>query len=306
MPPAYSTLMAPAQSALADAAVPAQPTPWSDTDELGTLQGGRYHLEDVVGRGGMGTVYRARDAMLSRVVAIKLLDIPHLRDDEAMRARFRREAEIAIALSHPGIVETYASFGEPDGRMGIVMELVEGTSLRELIPLEPHRAVEIASHLLDALAYLSERGMARVDLKPDNVIVRDSRLPVIVDLGLVKPIESVNRDFATQTGATVGTPAYMSPEQVQGDAIDIRSDLHALGLVLAEMVSGKQVYTEGDSPYAVMFHIVHTDVDTSGLEVSEELRRVIARATKRDPAERFASPAEMHDALRAVPEARVV
>ena len=295
---------APAQPAPPPAApVPASPTPWSDTDELGTLQGGRYHLEEVIGRGGMGTVYRARDAMLARDVAIKLLEIPHLRDDVTMRASASGARPIASSLAHPGIVTTHASFEEADGRMGIAMEVVEGKSLRELLPLTPPRAVEIASHILDALAYLSERGMARVDLKPDNIIVRDSGLPVIVDIGLVKPVESVSRSFATQTGLTVGTPAYMSPEQVQGQPVDIRSDLHALGLVLAEMISGEQVYTGGDSPFSVMFKIMDTDVDTSHLDVSEGLKQVIARATQRNPADRFASPAEMRDALQATTEA---
>jgi serine/threonine protein kinase len=283
--------------------MPVPPTPWSDTDELGTLQAGRYHLVEIVGQGGMGTVYRARDAMLARDVAIKLLEIPHLRDDETMRARFRREAEIASSLDHPGIVTTYESLVEHDGRMGIVMELVEGTSLRVALPLEPPRAVRIASQILDALAYLAGRGMARVDLKPDNIILRGSGVPVIVDLGLVKPLESGGRDFATSAGLAVGTPAYMSPEQVQSEPIDIRSDLHALGLVLAEMVSGEQVYT-GDDPYAVMYKIIHTDVETGRLNVSDELRQVIARATKRNPADRFASPEEMRAALEATPEAR--
>jgi tRNA A-37 threonylcarbamoyl transferase component Bud32 len=284
-------------------AMPAPPTPWSDTDELGTLQTGRYHLLEIIGQGGMGTVYRARDAMLARDVAIKLLEIPHLRDDETMRARFRREAEIASSLDHPGIVTTHGSFAEPDGRMGIVMEVVEGKSLRVLLPLVAPRAVEIGDQILDALAYLAGRGMARVDLKPDNIIVRDSGMPVIVDLGLVKPLDSGTRDFATHEGLAVGTPAYMSPEQVQAEPIDIRSDIHALGLVLAEMVSGKQVYT-GDDPYAVMFKIIQTEVETSHLDVSDELKQVIARATRRAPAERFASPQEMRDALRATPEAR--
>jgi tRNA A-37 threonylcarbamoyl transferase component Bud32 len=282
---------------------PAAPTPWSDTDELGTVRGGRYHLREVIGRGGMGTVYRARDAMLMREVAVKLLEIPHLRDDDTMRARFRREAGIASSLAHPGIVATHDSFEEPDGRMGIVMQLVEGTPLRELLPLAPPRAVEIATHILDALAYLAERGMARVDLKPDNIILGQSGLPVIVDLGLVKPVDSSIREFDTVEGLTVGTPSYMSPEQVRGGPLDIRSDIHALGLVLVEMLTGEQVY-RGDSPAEVLYKVVDVDVDTSRLGASEELRQVIARATARNPDDRFASPAEMRDALMATPEAR--
>jgi hypothetical protein len=279
------------------------PTPWSDTDELGTLQGGRYHLLEVIGRGGMGTVYRARDARLARDVAVKLLESPFLHDDPNMRARFRREAGIASSLSHPGIVATHASFEEPDGRMGIVMELVEGSSLRELLPLPPTRAVEIAVRLLDALEYLAERGMARVDLKPDNIIVPESAQPVIVDLGLVKPVASGAREFDTMAGFTVGTPSYMSPEQVRGGPVDIRSDLHALGLVLTELLTGERVYM-GESPAEVLYKVVEVEVDTSALGVSPELRETIARATARDAADRFASPAEMKEALSATPEGR--
>ena len=278
------------------------PTPWSDTDELGTLQGGRYHLLEVIGRGGMGTVYRARDALLARDVAIKLLETS-LQVEPNMRARFRREAGIASSLSHPGIVTTHASFEEPDGRMGIVMELVEGSSLRELLPLPPPPAVEIAIRLLDALEYMAERGMARVDLKPDNIIVPESGQPVIVDLGLVKPVDSRPREFDTMAGFFVGTPAYTSPEQARGGPVDIRSDLHALGLVLTELLTGERVYM-GESAAELLHQVVEVDVDTSGLGVSTELRDAIKRATAREPADRFASPAEMREALRATPEGR--
>ena len=250
----------------------------------------------------MGTVYRARDALITRDVAIKLLET-FLHDDPNMRARFGREAGIAASLSHPGIVTTHASFEEPDGRMGIVMELVEGSSLRELLPLPPPRAVEIAIRLLDALEYLAERGMARVDLKPDNIIVPDSGQPVIVDLGLVKPVDSGPREFDTMAGFTVGTPSYMSPEQVRGGPVDIRSDLHALGLVLAELLTGERVYM-GESPAEVLYKVVEVEVDTSELGVSPELRDAIKRATARDVADRFASPAEMREALSATPEGR--
>jgi len=278
------------------------PTPWSDTDELGTLQGGRYHLLEVIGRGGMGTVYRARDALLARDVAIKLLETS-LQVEPNMRARFRREAGIASSLSHPGIVTTHASFEEPDGRMGIVMELVDGSSLRELLPLPPPPAVEIAIRLLDALEYMAERGMARVDLKPDNIIVPESGQPVIVDLGLVKPVDSRPREFDTMAGFFVGTPAYTSPEQARGGPVDIRSDLHALGLVLTELLTGERVYM-GESAAELLHQVVEVDVDTSGLGVSPELRDAIKRATARDAADRFASPAEMREALRATPEGR--
>lgn len=277
----------------------AEPSPWTTTDSLGVVQGGRFDLREQIGRGGMGTVYLAFDARVGREVAIKMLESPALRSDAQMRARFRREAEIALSLVHPGIVQTYEIFEEPDGRLGIVMQYVKGTPLRELIPAGPRPAATIVVALLDALEYLAERGMARVDLKPENVILADEQ-PVIVDLGLVKP--SYDDTNITEAGETVGTPSYMSPEQVNGAPLDIRSDIFALGLLLYELISGEQAY-RGDSAMAVLFKIITEPVDVSGLGCSEELREVVARATAREVADRFQSPSEMRAALQATPEA---
>jgi serine/threonine-protein kinase len=282
----------------------ASTSPWADSDELGTVRHGRYQLEEVIGRGGMGTVYRARDQALERDVAVKMLEAAHLREDETARARFRREADLAASLSHPSIVSTYEAFEEPDGRLAIVMELVKGASLRELVPLAPDTAVRLAATLLDALAYMGQRGMVRVDLKPENIIVKADGRPVIVDLGLVKTIAADDKfDTLIPEGPpiTIGTPSYMSPEQVRQDPLDIRSDLHALGLVLFEMITGEQAFT-ADSAMAVLFKVLNDEVDTSKLPVSGELRHVIARATAKNPADRFQSPSEMRAALLATPE----
>lgn len=285
------------------AATPAAPqaSPWTATDSLGVVQGGRFELREQIGRGGMGTVYLAFDARLRRDVAIKMLESPALLSDERMRARFKREAEIAVSLTHPGIVTTHEIFEEPDGRLGIVMQYVRGTPLRDAIPTDPPTAVAIVGELLDALEYLAERGMARVDLKPENIILADEH-PVIVDLGLVKP--SQHDTNITAAGQTVGTPSYMSPEQVKGEPLDIRSDIFSLGLVLFELISGEQAYG-GETPTAALMRIVTEQVDVSALRCSHELRDVVTRATAQSVSGRFQSPAEMRAALHATPEAAV-
>lgn len=278
---------------------PPQPSPWTTTDSLGVVQAGRYELREQIGRGGMGTVYLAFDARLGREVAIKMLESPALLADERMRARFKREAQIAVSLVHPGIVATHEIFEEPDGRLGIVMEVVRGAPLRDVIPTSAPSAVAIVAELLGALEYLAERGMARVDLKPENIILADGH-PVIVDLGLVKP--SHHDTNITAAGQTVGTPSYMSPEQVNGQPLDIRSDIFSLGLVLFELVAGEQAYG-GENPMTVLMRIVTEPVDVSGLPCSEALRAVVAQATAKALPDRFGSPAEMRAALLATPEA---
>lgn len=275
-------------------------SPWSAADSLVLVQNGRYALLDVIGRGGMGTVYRAHDTRLLRDVAIKMLETPQLLADDKMRARFRREAEIAASVTHPAIVATYEAFEEPDGRLGIVMQYVKGTPLRMVIPAEASLAVTITSALLDALEYLAQRGMSRIDLKPENIILERGEHPVIVDLGLIKPSERDN--VITDVGETVGTPSYMSPEQVNGEPIDIRSDIFAVGLVLFELLCGELAFS-GETPVAVLMKIIKEPVDVARLDVSEQLRDVVARATARATADRFQSPAEMRAALLATPEA---
>jgi serine/threonine-protein kinase len=276
-----------------------EPSPWTTTDSLGGVQSGRYQLREQIGRGGMGTVYLAFDTRLAREVAIKMLESPALLSDRQMQARFNREAEIARSLVHPGIVTTYEIFEEPDGRLGIVMDYVAGTPLRDIIPATPPVAVAIVSELLDALEYLAERGMARVDFKPENIILADEH-PVIIDLGLVKPSQDDTK--ITSSGVTVGTPSYMSPEQAGGQSLDVRSDIFSLGLVLFELISGEQAFG-GDTPIAVLFQIIKDETDVSRLGCSEQLREVVARATAKSVSDRFQSPLEMRAALQATPEA---
>jgi serine/threonine protein kinase len=280
-------------------------SPWQETDDHEAI-GDRYELLEPIGRGGMGTVYRARDRRQPRVVAIKMLDSPSLFADGAMRARFHREAEIATSLRHPNIVRSYELIQEP-ARLAIVMELVEGTSLRSAIQarsLSPFEAIEITRRLLDALDYAASLNVARFDIKPENVVLRTPTDPVMIDFGIVKRVV-VGSDRFTETGTALGTPTYMAPEQALGSAaIDIRSDLYALALVLGEVLAGRPVREEEDSPMAMLYRAVHEDVDLSFVPASSELTAVLSRALAREPQDRFGTPSEMSVALASVPEAQ--
>lgn len=265
----------------------------------------RYELLEEIGRGGMGVVYRARDTRLDRDVAVKLVP-PFLREDPNMLKRIRREAEIAALLRHPNVVATYDVFQEEDGSFGIVMEFVQGRGLRSLIEsreLTTEKAIRIALQLLDALEYVDGLGIFRIDLKPENIILVDEQRAVVLDFGVAKLRAAARSDRLTETGTAVGTPAYMSPEAATGKAIDIRSDIYTLGLILIEMITGEQVKSQED-PVAVLYATVFEDVDLAGLHVSDELHAAIGRAVARDPGERFAKPSEMAQALRDTPEGK--
>lgn len=217
--------------------------PWAQTRVGDVVGGGRYELEEEIDRGGMGRVYRARDRKRGGEVAVKMLDVPGLVGDEVMRARFMRKARIALGIDHPGIVPTLDMFTEHDRRLGIVMELVHGTSLEQLmrrLRLPPREAVAIARRLLDALEYLDEREIVRLDLKPSSIMVRGQSDPVIVDLGLAKREQHAKGDTVTAVAdELVGTPAYLAPELVSGGPVDIRADLFTVGMLLFEMLAGR-------------------------------------------------------------------
>jgi tRNA A-37 threonylcarbamoyl transferase component Bud32 len=260
----------------------------------------RYALLELVGQGALGRVYRARDIVLGRHVAIKMIN-DHLVADEHVRARFLREVELAAKLNHPGIVTVYGASTDP-GHLFLAMEYIDGDRLDTVIPpsgLPPVEAVAIVLDLLDALDYLHRHGLARIDLKPSNIIVSDGR-PVIIDLGIARPVEGQTTGL-TQTGTIVGTPSYMAPEQAKGERIDIRTDLYAVGLILFECLAGRPARS-GDSVMELLLATVTTDVDVSVLPGSLALRAVVSTATARDPEQRYPDPASMRAALAATPE----
>jgi serine/threonine protein kinase len=280
-------------------------TPWATSAGVPRLKQGRYERGDLIGVGGVGRVYRGLDRVLNRAVAIKIL-APHLLGDVTARGRWRREAEIAIQLRHDHIVRTYDVVDDGGEVAAIVMDLVEGPSLRDVIPLRTPAAVAVVGQLLSALSYAQGFGLARFDLKPENVVFQGSSRAVIVDLGLVKRTHPGSGGFNTlmqiQTRPLrLGTPAYMSPEQAVGEPVDIRSDLYCLGLVLYETIVGRHLRDLRGTPEDILSRVADPPVLVE-LEVSEELRAVLSRALALAPGDRFGSPDEMQTALLATPE----
>jgi hypothetical protein len=275
---------------------------------VGTVADGRYELLRAIGQGGMGSVYRGRDRLTGEVVAIKLLH-DRLRSDEDMRRRLAREAAVGQRLHHPNIARTLALVAADSGEPALITELVEGLTLdgrvNEYGPLSPGATVTVARQLGSALETIELAGVARIDLKPGNVILHPERGAVIIDLGVARGVRDDELSI-TKTGVTVGTPGYMAPEQVLGEEVSIRTDLYALGLVLIFCLTGASAWDYGPHAglAAMMYRIAHEDVPVDRLTVSGELKALLRHATARDPAAR-PSVREFLAALEATPEAAV-
>jgi serine/threonine-protein kinase len=267
------------------------------------ILGGHYELLDLIGQGGMGSVYRGRDKLTGRRVAVKV-PLAAINDNPHAAARLRREADIAMRLRHPQIVEGYEVIPVPDNGSALVMELLTGPTLQKLVadqgPLRPAQVATIGHRLARALDYLASERVVRVDLKPSNVIMQGDRGPIIVDLGIAKGLES--SAYLTNTGAIVGTPMYMAPEQIQGLHPDARADLFSLGMVMYYCLAGKNPWEHIDNMAEIMYAIVHSRVDVSGLTISLEFKQVLARALARQPDDRFQAAEEVQQALEAIPE----
>ena len=277
-----------------DDGAPVAAQPWGQARVGDVVHHGRYQLEEEIDRGGMGRVYRALDRQRGGAVAIKMLDVPELVSDEKMRARFTRKARIATELAHPNIVRTLDTFTETEGRLGLVMEFVEGTSLQQVlrqVPLDSRDAVAISRDLLDALGYLDGLGIVRLDLTPTSIMLNRELRPVIVDVGLAKREQ---QDAITVDGdQLIGTPAYLAPEVVRGGPVDIRADMYTVGLLLYEMLAGRQARPKGEL-YEVLRAANGGDIDFSALPYeSPALRRLLSP----DPEQRFATPADAREAL---------
>jgi eukaryotic-like serine/threonine-protein kinase len=234
------------------------------------LVAGRYRLLEVIGRGGHGTVYLGRDDLLDREVAVKTLARfePH---DDLARNRLQREARIAGRLSHPNVVRTYDVVTLPDGGVAIVMERLTGASLASVVDdagaLPAAQVARIGVTLAKVLQYLSEQHIARIDLKPSNVVMEPKRGPVIIDFGFAKEMNTTIT--FTDDQVMVGTPMYMSPEQMGSGLVDSRADIYSLGLVLIFCVTGQAPRAE-ETIAAVLHGQLNDDIDTSAVPVSDD------------------------------------
>lgn len=282
-------------------------TPWMTSQGVSSVNSRRYQLGELIAVGGMGRIYQGHDRRLNREVAIKVLASHLLRDEEA-RGRWRREAAIAKQLDHPHIVHTYDVIDDAEHASAIVMELIRGPSLRAVLPLQPASAVAIADQLLSALAYAQDFGLARFDIKPENVVFPGRARAIIVDLGLVKRTQGGPDMFSTMetpadaSGPLLGTPAYMSPEQARGGALDIRSDLYCVALVLYETIVGQHLRDLDGSPGEILHEARTKEPELAHLGVSDALRAVLTTALALEPRDRYKSPEEMRAALGETPE----
>lgn len=283
----------------------------------GTLIHGRYRLREMIGRGGMGEVWDARDEALDRRVAVKCLkplggggEEPSLR---VLRERFRREARVAAALQHRGVTVVH-DFGEHEGVLYLVMELLQGRNLSELLRehrpalLEAERITDIAGQIAEALAYTHDQGIVHRDLKPANVMQLTDGTVKICDFGVARFAQDVGLSTKlTGFGMAMGTPHYMSPEQISGAGVDHRSDLYSLGCVLYEIATGAPPFDYGD-PWAIL--VGHRDTPPEPPrarrpDLPEDLERFILALLAKDPEERPRNAVLLAQRLLAPPAPRL-
>jgi eukaryotic-like serine/threonine-protein kinase len=263
----------------------------------------RYELGETLGYGGMSEVHRGRDVRLGRDIAVKVLRADLARDPQ-FQHRFRREAQNAAALNHPAIVAVYDT-GETMSDYGplpyIVMEFVEGRTLRDIIktdgPMAEQRAMEMMADVCAALDFSHRNGIIHRDVKPANVMISSNGAVKVMDFGIARAL--ADGQGVTQTAAVVGTAQYLSPEQARGELVDARSDVYAAGCVLYELITGQPPFT-GDSPVAVAYQHVREDPTPPSQQnpaVSAGLDAVVLKAMSKNPANRYQSAAEMRSDL---------
>jgi serine/threonine protein kinase len=270
---------------------------------------GRYEILSELGRGAMGVVYKARDPKIDRLVAIKTISIfAHTpEEDREFRERLFTEAKAAGRLSHPGIVTVYDVSEDPDTlNPYIVMEYVPGDSLEKQVAESADRfplgsALALVEQVAEALDYAHSQGIVHRDIKPANILTPESGPPKITDFGIAK----LNFSHSTSLGEAMGTPAFMSPEQLNGEPVDGRSDLFSLGVVLYTLLTGYRPF-QGNSALTVSFKVVNRNplpATTFDSSFPPELDRVVSRAMAKDPAQRYATGREMSADVRALREA---
>jgi HAMP domain-containing protein len=271
----------------------------------GTLFAGRYEVKELLGTGGMGVVYRAFDRELQEPVAIKTLRPEALTGDGVALERFKQEIRLARKIAHRNVVRTY-DLGEVNGTYYLTMEYVEGMSLKQLITtrgrLPVPVVVTIGKQLCRALEVAHEQGVIHRDIKPQNMVVDPTGFLKVMDFGIARLATPAAGKGLTQEGMSIGTPDYMSPEQLSGQELDARSDLYAAGVVLFECLTARVPF-EAASVYALIAkHIEQPPPDprTLNAEIPEGLATVIVKAMAKEPADRYQGAAQMHDALAAI------
>jgi serine/threonine protein kinase len=272
----------------------------------GSVAGGRYQLRDLLGEGGMASVYLAYDSALDRQVAIKTLHT-ELGREQSFRERFRREAQAVAKLSHTNIVSVFdTGEDELDGSLMpyIVMEYVEGRPLGSVLQADiqqygampADKALKVTADVLAALETSHEMGLVHRDIKPGNVMMTKRGIVKVMDFGIARAMQSGVTSM-TQTGMVVGTPQYLSPEQALGRGVDARSDLYSVGIMLFQLLTGRIPF-DADSPLAIAYaHVQEEPVAPSTINrsVTPAMDALVARALKKNPNERFPSAAAMRD-----------
>ena len=268
---------------------------------VGELISDRYELEELVGTGGMSSVYRAHDSLLERHVALKVMHEQLLSDDDHVE-RFRREARLAAQLSHPNIV-TVIDRGEQEGRQFIVFEYVEGENLKALIereaPLPERAAIELAVQVADGLAFAHAHGLVHRDVKPQNVLLSEDGRAKVTDFGIARSIDV--QHGLTQTGTVMGTSDYISPEQARGGPVDASSDIYSLGAVVYELFTG-DVPFHGDNFVSVAMRHINDpppSVRDQRPELSPRVDAAIRKAMAKDRDDRFPTMEAFAAELRA-------
>ena len=253
-----------------------------------------YRIESIAARSGMASIFRATDLRTGRQVAIKVPH-PEIEADPVFFERFNREQEIGQKLDHPGVMKVFAEDGR--SQLYMVMEWVEGRLLRQILndekKLPPERAVRIALNICDALGYIHSNGVVHRDLKPENIMVDAEDRIKLIDFGIAANVNSRRITF-TKLSQTMGTPDYISPEQVKGKRGDARSDLYALGVMLYEMLTGRVPFV-GPNAFIIMNdRLLNNPVPPREIDptISPQLQEIIYRALERDPSKRYATAKE--------------